>query len=109
MEVGGVFSHWFESVTPLASCAHAVIIAVRCASSRVCAAPVRQSLRPLKVMQTRQRCGCDLKVESAMTPSTRNTNRSAIQVVGLTPRRLPAGCANSDSTQEYYQERQAAH
>ena len=76
------------------------MIAVRCASSRVYAAPLRQSLRPLKVMQTRQRYGWDLNVESATVPSTSTTKTIAIHVVGLMPRRLPAGGANSDSTQE---------
>src|SRR3954470_24140560 len=81
------------------------MVAVRCASSRVWAAPLRQSLRPLKVMHTRQRYGCDLNVGSARVPSTSTTKTIAIHVVGFMPRRLPPGGANSDSTQESYQER----
>ena len=45
---GGVFSHWPESVTPLASCAQALVIAVRSASCRSFACALRQSRLPAK-------------------------------------------------------------
>ena len=55
---GFVFSHWMLSVTPEASCAHALLTAARKASCRVEAEAVRQSRRPLKLMHTWARTRC---------------------------------------------------
>ncbi len=79
MDVGGVFSHWVDSVTPPESWAQALTVAVRCASIRLCAEPVRQSLRPLNVMQTRQRNGCERNVEMATVASTTTASKMAIR------------------------------
>src|SRR5262249_8740083 len=49
---GCVFSHWVLSVTPEASCAQALLTAVRNASWRFVADAVRQSRLPLKLMHT---------------------------------------------------------
>jgi hypothetical protein len=83
-ESGVVFSHWIESVTPLESCAHAVTVAVLCASSRVWAAAFRQSLLPRKVMQTRQWNRSVRNVEITMAPITSTENTMAIQTDGFT-------------------------
>ena len=84
-ESGRVFSHWFDSMTPPESCAQAATVAVRWASSRFCADAVRQSLLPLNVMHTRQRYGCERKLENAITATTATANKMAIQVAGFIP------------------------
>jgi hypothetical protein len=84
IDVGCVFSHRIESDTPPANCAHAAVVALRCASCRLAADAVRQSDAPLKLIHTRHRYACPCSDEYATAPITSTAKRIPIQTVGFT-------------------------